>query len=1369
MKILGWNCRGICNASTARALRATIRVHNPDVVFLCETKASEEKIVGLACSMGFPGHIVVGAQGKAGGICMFWSNTLDVEVLEFNARTIAITIRDGVCSWALVGFYGPPYRAKRRKAWENLHGLLKSIKDPWICFGDFNVVLENSEKIGGNFGSASTPNYLKELTFDLGAIDLGFVGNKFTWWNKRWGRGSIKERLDRAISDQCWRTLFPNASVVHLGAINSDHTPLIIDTNPSEEFFPRPFRFEAIWTRDPRCSGVINEAWNREVQGAPCYKLYRKQSNTTKALKKWNREVFGNCQTKISELSSLIEKVQSKEMNESNARKEAALQCELEEWMRRNEVLWRQKSREVWLKDGDKNSKFFHLSTIIRRRKNSIDAIKAEDGSWLTCKKEIRIHIVEKFAQLFSEEDVIFPQDLDNLITPSITEVENSELCRMPTPQEIKATIFDMNGQKSPGPDGLPALFYKKYWKIVAPNVTAAVQSFFHTGKLLPEINNSLLVLIPKNKNPSTVNHYRPISLCNTVYKTIAKLLVSKLRPVLGKLVSPCQSAFIPRRWIAENQLLVHEILHSFKKRKVKGGFLAMKIDLQKAYDRVNWDFLRTVLKNFGFQEVFVNWIMECVTTVSFSILINGGKSNSFKSSRGLRQGDPLSPYLFILCQEVLARLIEKERVAGNIAGVKLNIGGPDFTNVMFADDLMLFSKAGSRDATNLNSCLEKYCVWSGQRVNRDKSGLIFSKLVSLNQRRRIKSELQMKKISDQASYLGAPLFSSGNRTKDFKYLQDKLEARLLGWRSKSLSWAGRSTLIKSVAQAIPTYTFSTFDVPIGVCDKLDAATRRFWWNPKKSNGRYLAWASWDKLCTSKIHGGLGFRKSKKFNEAMLAKLTWMIASKRESPCMAALRSKYKVTNDWLFKDPIKYASMTWKAIERMKPLIRKGACYLVGDGSSIDVWKEPWVPWLVDYIPKPKNDSNLQPLKVQYFIDPINRTWNLNKLHEIFEPRSVEAIQRIIIPAIPRKDRLVWILDPKGKFSVKSTMNISHPQPEEVPDPCWKALRKLKLHDRYKFLVWRIASGILPTKSNLAVRIDIRDTTCTLCGEGEETIDHLFFTCPVARAIWFGGCWAIRSDLITLNSCQEIAKLICEPPMVADIVHSTLKDLTVQTSIQFALTLDSIWNLRNKVFHNGIQINIISTVKALEVRIFEHLNSLKKSDNPNGANNSQWEAPIDSAIKINVDAALNSEAACIAAVARNHSGNIIRVWAKKINFLDPAIAEAAAINWALNLAIEEGFERVIVESDAKNCIDELSCSPEASSWRFNSLSSHSLELVSHFQSCYFHWVRRNANQTAHALAKVAFTLCLPFSCNQDRLPPSVKEAWLRDLAFLLS
>jgi hypothetical protein len=380
---------------------------------------------------------------------------------------------------------------------------------------------------------------------------------------------------------------------------------------------------------------------------------------------------------------------------------------------------------------------------------------------------------------------------LEQLIEPVIIESENASLCLIPTPQEIKAVIFELNNQKAPGPDGLPALFYKKYWDIVGTTVIEAIQSFFRSGQLLKEVNNSLIVLIPKVKSPSSVNHFRPISLCNTVYKTISKLIVSKIRPILDKLISPAQSAFIPNKWIAKNQLIVHELLHSFKRRKVTGGFIALKIDLQKAYDRVNWKFLQAVLTNFGFHGMFINWVMECVSSVSSSILINGGKPKIIFPTRGLRQGDPLSPYLFILCQEVLSRIIDREHMIGNIKGIKMNMGGPDFTHVMFADDLMLFSKASSNEVLSLNSCLEKYCRWFGQLINKSKSGIIFSKLVHLNQKRRLKNMLQMKKVLENAKYLGAPLFSSRSRSKDFMHLQENLEARLTRWRSKCLSWVG--------------------------------------------------------------------------------------------------------------------------------------------------------------------------------------------------------------------------------------------------------------------------------------------------------------------------------------------------------------------------------------------------------------------------------------------------------------------------------------------------------------------------------------------------------------------------------------------------
>ena len=415
----------------------------------------------LASSIGFSEHVLVSAKGKAGGICLLWSNSLDAEILEFDSQTVAVKVSDDFCSWVMIGFYGLLYQTKRYKAWGNLYALLQSISEPWLCFGDFNVVVDDAEKDGGIRGSSSTPNFLKDLLFDLGAVDLGFAGCKFTQWNKCWGKGAIRERLDQAISSPDWRLKFPNANVLHLGTINSDHAPLLIDTNPTEESAPRPFWFEAMWSRDPKCGAVIKQAWNSEVYGSHAFILCRKQFHTTIALKKWNKDVFGHCQTKIKELNYRIEKLQLHDMAEQNAKHEAVLQGELNEWLKRNEILWRQKSRETWLKDGDKNSKFFCLSTVIRCKRNSIDAIKNGDGEWITCKKDIRIHVVESFQHLFREEAVEFPLDLQHLIRPSILEAKNSTLCKIPTPQEIKEVIFGMSNLKAPRPDGLSALFTK--------------------------------------------------------------------------------------------------------------------------------------------------------------------------------------------------------------------------------------------------------------------------------------------------------------------------------------------------------------------------------------------------------------------------------------------------------------------------------------------------------------------------------------------------------------------------------------------------------------------------------------------------------------------------------------------------------------------------------------------------------------------------------------------------------------------------------------------------------------------------------------------------------------------------------------------
>lgn len=237
------------------------------------------------------------------------------------------------------------------------------------------------------------------------------------------------------------------------------------------------------------------------------------------------------------------------------------------------------------------------------------------------------------------EEDVSFLYHLEHLMLPCITEEENANLMAKPSPEDIKSTLFHMQDLKAPGLDGFPVLFYKQLWPTVDNNIIKVVTSFLLLGFMPREVNRLLIVLIPKISNPSVVNHYRPISLCNVVYKIISKLIIIKLRPLLDKIISLAQSAFLPDRWIVENQVIVQELLHGFKTRKTKPSLMAIKLDLQKAYDRVNWRFINSVLLHLGFNETFTNWIHACISSVTFEIIVNGGKSESFKPTRGLRQG----------------------------------------------------------------------------------------------------------------------------------------------------------------------------------------------------------------------------------------------------------------------------------------------------------------------------------------------------------------------------------------------------------------------------------------------------------------------------------------------------------------------------------------------------------------------------------------------------------------------------------------------------------------------------------------------------------------------------------------------------------
>ena len=279
----------------------------------------------------------------------------------------------------------------------------------------------------------------------------------------------------------------------------------------------------------------------------------------------------------------------------------------------------------------------------------------------------------------------------------------NEELVAEFKPDEIRATFKQKHPTKSLSSDGMSPIFYQKYWDIVGPDVINCVLDVLNASVLLSGLNETYICLIPKVKNPQKSIEFKPINLCNVLYKIISKVLANRLKRVLGVVIDESQSAFVLGRLITDNMLMVFETMHSIDQRmKGKEALMAIKLDMSKAYDRVPWVHLEAMIKKMGFHEKWISLMMMCVTIVTYSVLINGEPKGRITPSRGLQQGDPISPYLFLLCAEGLTAMLKKEEAAGNIKGVATCRGAPRISHLLFADDSIIFCRATAEEGSRV-------------------------------------------------------------------------------------------------------------------------------------------------------------------------------------------------------------------------------------------------------------------------------------------------------------------------------------------------------------------------------------------------------------------------------------------------------------------------------------------------------------------------------------------------------------------------------------------------------------------------------------------------------------------------------------------
>ncbi|XP_074347208.1 uncharacterized protein LOC141686043 [Apium graveolens] len=626
-------------------------------------------------------------------------------------------------------------------------------------------------------------------------------------------------------------------------------------------------KFENVWLTEPVCRHIVEESWRQDQNET----LQEKIKRCLEDVAKWGQEFTGNFKERISQCKMVIKRTKTNTDAEAIQRYKNASKS-LNKIYTHQEIFWKQRSKQLWLKEGDRNSKFFHVTAKSRRKTNQIHSLINEEGD-------------------------------------------------------------------------------RVYWE---GGLEEVMVNYFKGG-FNEHLTDTTIVLIPKKQNVQYMTDLRPVSLCNLSYKSF----------------------------------------------------------------------------------------MECVISARYQISHVGKEFGSIVPERGLRQGDPLSSYLFLICMEGLLALIKKFESRGLIRCIKVARGALPATYMFFANDIYIYCQTSKEEASQVIKVLTIFERAKGQKINVDKSNVFFSRNVKAEYIKEVLDILKFKEADSNSQYLGLPNCLGRNKSAILGYLKERVRTQIQNWDGKLLNKGGKEVLLKTVTRSILNYDVSVYLLLIEMCRDMEKMMCKFWWKSSAKKDKNIHWMSWERMCRSKMYGRLGFRHLHEFNVALLDKQGWRLVINPDSLVARIFKARYYPQEYFLNAKTGDSPSFIWRSVLEAQHLIKQGIVRRVRTGETVSIMDDPWLPNMEN----PYITTNNESIKGQ-------------------------------------KENKVWTHQ-CGNFRF------------------WKRLWNLKVPPKFKHFLWRAIIDCLPTKVSLGMNHVNINELCLMCNDDSETSTHILIECSFAQTCW--------------------------------------------------------------------------------------------------------------------------------------------------------------------------------------------------------------------------------------------------------------------------